>query len=69
MAVTSLKFLTPFRRPKNAEISKRSSGAPAIQDYFNNHFMIWGQILMSTESLYNIDHNGLPSTSDPGILM
>ena len=36
MAVTSFKFLLPFRRPKNAEISTRSRFAPAILDYFDN---------------------------------
>ena len=33
MAVTSLKFLQPFKRPKNAKISKRSAGALAVLDF------------------------------------
>ena len=45
MAVTSLKFLPPFRRPKNDEISKRSGGAPAVLNYCNNFILTLQGIL------------------------
>ena len=45
MAVTSLKFLPPFRRPKKDEISKRSGGSPAVLDYCNNFILTLQGIL------------------------
>ena len=44
MPVT-FKFLPPFRRPKKAEISKRSGGAPAVLEYFDNFILTQPDIL------------------------